>query len=646
MSEIVRQTPLRTTEMPGTDDLPKVGEWYWVKGGDDDAPRWLGCVTHVGSNYANLCGPSERYTDSEHSCRVHLDEFDEECTREHDPDSIIEQKIAHHRANAHRLMGEVRALTSRLAISPRSTLNDSGNQGEVHALVVRGASHGSFDSYKADLVKAKEKTLPDLFKEIESANKFMGSWMKANLTPLRAEADAMRSSIDLIEDRVFNVELYAGLVETVTQIANGKGAAPADPIYLMQRRHYMDEECLAHYKTGGMEFRDIRDFNKWLAKRENAERILPHPRCIVAFRVRRNDKEHNYVSLSDFINIRFAHEADATTFLYMRNGKQIYALQTEIEFGEKLFPDIEREVLDRGDLWGKMFGTRVEKIISDARYQGMIEENERAKTEYDEKVKKTPKKDRWKEHGSFFPPHNSVDSYVKFTPETVYFDDIAKYVTARAKEHNRLALVLQGLLDRSPVFLPHPRWQIYTEAGFRAGIRLVHDDSRALVPAEKPDFEAYRTRLNESLKAGSVAVGQEETWERREAAKENARDRHHNVNYKHFRPYGNPGPGTLARIAHFAPRSKKCTFTWERERSWSSRRYGNASATVETSLVLPSSAVLNVNAYKPGDFKQFYADPRTRTEYLKWAPLLLEAEEYHAGNRKLRGEEGNDAEED
>jgi hypothetical protein len=48
-----------------------------------------------------------------------------------------------------------------------------------------------------------------------------------------------------------------------------------------------------------------------------------------------------------------------------------------------------------------------------------------------------------------------------------------------------------------------------------------------------------------------------------------------------------------------------------------------------------SDAVFNVSAYKPGDFRVFFNDPRTRAEYIKWAPWLLEAEEYQAGNRKV-----------
>ena len=39
--------------------------------------------------------------------------------------------------------------------------------------------------------------------------------------------------------------------------------------------------------------------------------------------------------------------------------------------------------------------------------------------------------------------------------------------------------------------------------------------------------------------------------------------------------------------------------------------------------------------YKPGDFKIFFNDPRTRADYVKWAPFLLAAEDYHAGKRKV-----------
>jgi hypothetical protein len=49
------------------------------------------------------------------------------------------------------------------------------------------------------------------------------------------------------------------------------------------------------------------------------------------------------------------------------------------------------------------------------------------------------------------------------------------------------------------------------------------------------------------------------------------------------------------------------------------------------------SKLFNVSGYKPGDYKQFYIDPRSREKYLKWAPLLLAAEEWHAGNLDREG---------
>lgn len=57
---------------------------------------------------------------------------------------------------------------------------------------------------------------------------------------------------------------------------------------------------------------------------------------------------------------------------------------------------------------------------------------------------------------------------------------------------------------------------------------------------------------------------------------------------------------------------------------------------IACSITVPTSKLLNVSAYKPGDFKQFFNDPRTRAEYLQWAPMLLTAEEYCAGNREVQ----------
>jgi hypothetical protein len=606
------------------------GQWYWVtapprspKDADEDDPEpWLGCVVHVGSNYAELRAPST------HSERIHFREFDERCDIVLTPLLYIDQQIVKHQQETLRLMGQVRELTTRLAISPSRTLSQEAS---TAALVVRTNSQ-PVDAYKAELVLAKEQTLPDLFKAIEASNSAVKIWMKARLIPTRAEVAELKEAIKGVDERIFHVELYAGLVESVVQIRKGKPAADGEKVRLMQRRAYMDEECLARYEAGGMRFKDLRAFDRWMARPDNFQRILPFPRCVVAFRVRRHLADEDPVSLWDFFRIMEEDELSKLTFLYLRNGNQLYRLQTAVEFGEQLFPDMDRRKLD-GKLWAKIhWGAEVEELLTEGQYEQILEDERKE----EEEQAKLPEERR-----SMFRGHHRryFDEYVFFSPDTVYYDDITAYIQQQIKEHNRLVLVLQGLLDRSPVFLPHPPWSLWSKEGFESALELVYDDARALSVGDKPDFEAYRTKLNASLRAGSVTVGQEDVWERIEARKENerrSRDGRYNrteFSLKRHRPYGNDGPGLLAHVVKHT-RTGTCLYQWKRPRARDNWR-SDAELVHTCKLTLPSSKILNVSAYTPGDFRRFFDDPRTRAEYLKWAPLLLVAEDFHAGKRRV-----------
>lgn len=661
MKNKLQKRPPTTSETDLIDEpVPEVGQWYWVgqEAGDEDDDgdedgRWFGCVIHIGSNYVGLQSPPHGKHGSCRVERVHVDEFWDRCELEPDPDSVINGEIERYQKEVNRLMGRVKDVTARLAVAPSPELY-SGS--ETQALAIRNEGDQDMDAYKSALVKAKKDELPGLFKEIEEANESLASWMSAKVIPLQAQAEGMRDVIATIEDRIFSVELYAGLTEQVIQVLDGEPAPIGAKVHLMQRRHYMDEECLAHYQAGGMEFADIGEFDQWLAKPENLKRILPFPRCIVSFRVRRERKEREIVSFADFINILGVEAADKATFLYIRNGEQLFCMRTELEFGEKLFPDLDKAQLDGGGkLWAKTFGSSIDGIITDNEYQGILEEHARRVKEFRVKKRaynaalKTPeakarakakglkKPDTsctdvpWPGHGWFSDP---TEHYEPFNPDNVNYDDIAKKIADDIKQHNRIALVLQGLLDRSPVLHPHPPWQIWTNEGFEAALELIYDESRTLPAGPKPNFEKYRRRLNASLKVGSVTVGQKDAWERHEAEKEcrrRASDWRDRSDYRptHWTPYGNPGPGLVARVVRYGKRVRKCTYAWERERQ--TAHYRGDDSSIRTTFTTEATNVLNIDAYRPGDFHQFFDDPRTRADYLQWAPLLLAAEDYHAG---------------
>lgn len=67
---------------------------------------------------------------------------------------------------------------------------------------------------------------------------------------------------------------------------------------------------------------------------------------------------------------------------------------------------------------------------------------------------------------------------------------------------------------------------------------------------------------------------------------------------------------------------------------------------VKTGWTCPLDELFNVTAYTPGDFHLFFDDPRTRAEYMQWAPFLLSAEDYHAGKVKVREFDNNAGDEE
>jgi len=284
----------------------------------------------------------------------------------------------------------------------------------------------------------------------------------------------------------------------------------------------------------------------------------------------------------------------------------------------------------------------ISEMMNTREYEAKVAKQDEAQRKYDEWAKKHPKKDSWMEN----PHRHDIDysfdpsGWEPFDSTSVYFDDALKEVGDKVKHYNRIALIIQGLFDRSEVLRPHAPAKLWNPANFSSLITLIYDNSNALYDGDPPDFEAYRDACNAQLAEGCVTIGQEDYWERREAKKENNR-RDNNYRYRgesrHVRrwsPYGNDGPGYIAVVAKWGKRSKRATYKWQRQRlrdSWPHRE-GDM---IDTQQSVPAEKLFNISAYQPGDYKQFFADHRTREKYLKWAPFLMAAEEYHAGNLSI-----------
>lgn len=615
----------------------ELGQWFWLKSGrpqdhnDRGAPEgyhWIACVVHVGSNYVKLESPRHHGTNTVcHNAELLFSELHENAVFEANPSEIFEKNVSWNQSEVRKALGEITSLCQQLGVTPKQlqqTLNTSAST----ELVVLSQTR-EVDAYKQSLITAKTEALPALFEKVKQCNNNVAKWLGAESTSVKAQLSIFEDTLNDIDERVFNVSLYAGLEEQAVQIQSGEPAAANEKIHLMQRRLYMDEECLVDYDAGGMGFEEIEQFDQWLLRPANLNRILPNNKCVVAMRVRRSGKSYQTDGGIHETLINFNRRInDQLTYLYIRNGANVYRINTEIELQEMLFPD-DVAVLTEPVMAKVSFG-KVESIITQREYDMLVTEAEQLKAKYDNWNVENPNK-RWVDnpyrHSATLSRFHQSEWYPADDTTTKY-DLIQEHLEAKVKHYNHIVLILQGLLDRSEILHPHPAVHLHKQADFEQYIELVYDANRVLTFGEAPDFEQYRIDCNKKADKNSVFVGQHIAWMEREAERENVRREKseyagHLGMCNYYKPPGNPGPEKIGQAEKVMLRAKKARFSWQREAKHDFRM-------IPDSITVPFEKLLNVSAYKKGDYKRFFEDPRTRQEYLKWAPYLLAAEDYLA----------------
>lgn len=634
MSNIITQNSSTETTITreSVEDNFKLGNWFWVL---DSGSEWLGCVMEIGTNFLEVHEPQTSRGTS--FVRVHFKDVHQELRFEPNPHLHIQKLVQHHQHESQHILGDIQAVTARLGVSLQPSLGNAAPSAGNELMVLSGSY--DVDAHKQSLIQAKEVELPDLFKKLKESNEQLARWMAAESMPMKAVMSEMKESLGVIDDRIFNVSLYAGLAEECVLCFHGEPAPYTEKLRVMQRMLFMDEESLISFRTGGMEFSNLREYDQWLAEPVNRDRILPFPRCITAMRVRRYTKEREASRCLSSALVKMSHEInDKLTYLYIRNGEKIYRLSTEIDFDEMIFPDHNE---GNKPLMVKMFAHRFDEAITRDDYEERVkayhvrianmkkwdEENPREVWEAANPKRVYDWANPYRDNDRFRP-----DDWSPFDYSNVYYDDCAKVFAKRAKHFNHVALIIQGLFDRSEALHPHPQVRTWEAESFAQHIELVYDATRVICYGEAPNFEEYRARCNALFSEGSLSSGQQDYWEKKEAEKEcnrldmSWRDRDVKWRPTRYKPQGNPGPGNLAKVVKWSPNSKRAKFVWNRERIRDNIGL-YSSEFIETSITVDAEHLFNVSAYKKGDYLQFFQDPRTREHYLKWAPLLMEAED-------------------
>jgi len=601
-------------------DTLQPGDWFWVKFDDTEYDpkkekhvkvgehETLMCVEEVGSNYVGFTtrsGRNHSYTD----VRIHFNKFISRCREEPNWKQVLQDKMNTLQLQIAEKTREMVDQGKRLYLIPdKSAPAPDPNQSMLPMKVADEPKR-----YKRELVKFQKKSLPAISKEIEELAEEFGVTATQLSLPDLVRLGVVKSKLGVVEDRIFTIELYCGLQEEVKQIADGEPAPAETKITVRQQMLYMDEETLFDYETGGMDFDSIKKFDKWVCKSETLNRVLPEQKGIVAFRVRRSEKDYGpCFSISQALMQISWHQANEQTYLLIRNGQRVYRIASEIDFSPRLIPK-------RDEIGEEQFKKRIENWEFDDDYGKNLS------------------------HGA-----KRVVTEELITPESVEFDDHVKKVDALLKHYNRIIILLQGLLDRSKVFHPHPPVNLCHTGEIDEWVNLVRDEEMGL-PCNKIDWKTYQQQLNSTLKVGKYIVIQFPPIHYSDRRSYRYDDELHKEVVRPKRAYGYAEMPRFCKVDAIKRDKSAVRVSWPQEKranpiegKWIPSKdkpgWGHREWIYETDRMLhewiPIKYVFNVSDYTPNDYRMFLCDRALQGQYLRWASFLLGAEDWLTEQRK------------
>jgi len=580
MSEGKSIKPFETTK-EGLSSLERVrvGDWYWVKNtdfkkGKEVETEDLMCVEHIGSNYVGF--RQER----DHGCsnvRVHFDEFEGRCREEFKWREHLEQEML-------QIQGQMKDIMKKMIEEGRSLmlLPQEGTQDDPEPdSLLPACVTVSPKKYQKELI-AFEKRMPELQKEIEELAVDFAVTAKQMALPDLVQLGQVKKALGVVEDRIFTLELYCGLQETVKQISEGEPAKIDTPVHIMQQLLYMDEECLFDYNDGGMDFSKLSEFDAWVVKPENLNRLAPHQRCIVGFRVRRNKKDYGH---TDSLWTAWCHinwnEENMETYLLIRNGQNVYRIASPVDFSPRLIP--------RRDELGE---AQFKKVHRDFNWK---------KHDYDEK-------------------EEQID------PNHIEYDDHVEKLDKAIKHYNRVIILLQGMFDRSKIFWPHIGVKLTRDDHMNEWVKCVRDEEEGL-PNNSVTWEGYRDQMNKTLRVGKRVWSK---WIPDSYGEYRGNSRYPTYTTKEQEVVQRP---RVCEVVSIKRDRSAVRISWEVKKyvyayydKWGTYVNGHDKV-VTRSLWVPIAEVFNVSDYNLGDYKMFLCDKALQGKYLQWVSPLLNAED-------------------
>ncbi len=313
---------------------------------------------------------------------------------------------------------------------------------------------------KAHSLKKRAAALSSL---VKSRREYLQSKIDQKLAHAAASLEDMTKVVARLQEVVQTVNLYLGRDEEMECLREGATAPAGTPITIRQNVLFMDEEvALEHHN---IDFEDIEKFDQWLLKSpKNLAQVIPEPKGVVVLRVRRKMKDYDAETLAEVIEAAEKNELNATSYWLIKNGEQLHRIYANIAVGERLLPR----------------ANEVEHFFFDREYDVVSRG-------YQDKP---------------------------LRPGSSDFMAAMEKADAVRRHYMRLMLVLQGLLDRTQLFVPYPndtRPNLLNPENYEGQVTFIRDAENVLFDG-RPTFAEWLKEANGNLRDGQRIVGHYPTY--------------------------------------------------------------------------------------------------------------------------------------
>ncbi len=299
-------------------------------------------------------------------------------------------------------------------------------------------------------------------REIDAMAQSMRDEMERQIREMRALMAPLQEQVKRSEEVIWTMNLYLGRDEEIVRLLDGPPAPADTPITLRQQVLSMDEETAAFPESDGIDFRNVDVFDQWITDPEHLARVLPEQRGVVALVPRDRGRFYG----DPWMDIK-GNQQNRWTYFLIRNGENLYRMRTDFVVGKHLIPATDE-------------------------FTGLFR------------------------HRDF---NGKVRQIVPGTPE---WDRAEKAQGARQRHYMRMALILQGLVDRTALLHPLPEGgvNLLDDATYAAGRATLLRDAENLLTDGREPFYNWLARLNKALRPGMRIMGVFNTEAFRDAGSE------------------------------------------------------------------------------------------------------------------------------